>query len=146
MKKRTKLYCTTVVLGIATLGWAFLGAAAGEKTSVDPVGTWKVIYRSTPGNSGFSPTLKVKFEGGKLTGTLNRRHNQQDVEMILQDARLQGNDISFSVRIPPVSGNGPDAIKKFQGTLAGDTIKGKVETEWAGHTQTNNWEAVRIKQ
>jgi hypothetical protein len=66
--------------------------------------------------------------------------------MRLEDAKLKGSVISFTVTIAPVSGNAPNATKKFQGKVSGDSIKGKVETEWAGETRTVDWEAKRIKE
>jgi hypothetical protein len=145
MSTKTHLYSATLAAALAVAVWPLSEASAAEKTAINPTGNWKVTY-GEKSQSTFVPTLKLKLQGDKLTGTLTRRHNQQDVEMRLEDAKLNGSEISFTVTIPPVSGNGPSATRKFKGTVSGDSIKGKVQLEWAGETRTSDWEAKRIRE
>ena len=79
----------------------------------------------------YQPTLILKLQGDKLTGTLSRRHNQQDFQTALENVKIEAGEISFMVRMP-TSGNGPDFVRKFHGKIAGDTMKGAVEGGWAG--------------
>jgi hypothetical protein len=43
--------------------------------------------------------------------------------MVLEDAKLKGSEISFTVAIPPVSGNGPD----YTGRFAGSSVCGSLD-------------------
>lgn len=154
MKSRPHICLSTLILALAAVGWPPGDGAAAETSAVNPTGTWKVTYtdsgKGQTNNSGksqtFQPTLKLKLEGDKLTGTLSRRHNQQDIEMVLQDAKLKAGDISFTVTVTPESGKGQNAVRKFHGKITGDMMQGTVETEWAGQPFTRDWEARRVKQ
>ena len=139
------LSSATLAVALAVTVWPLSEAAAAEKSAVNPTGSWKVTY-GEKSQSTFVPTLKLALQGDKLTGTLTRRHNPQAIEMRLEDPKLKGSEISFRVTIPPVSGNGPSATRKFQGTISGDSITGKVQLEWAGETHPSDWGAKRIKE
>jgi len=154
MKSRPHICLTTLILALAAVGWPPGDGTAAETSPVNPTGTWKVTYtdsdKGQTNNSGksqtFQPTLKLKLEGNKLTGVLTRRRGQQDIEMVLQDAKLEASEISFTVIILPESGKGQNAVRKFHGKITSDTIQGTVETEWAGQPFTRDWEAKRVKQ
>jgi hypothetical protein len=66
--------------------------------------------------------------------------------MVLQDAKLKASEISFTVTVPPESGKGQNAVRKFHGKITGDMIQGTVETEWAGQPFSRDWEARRVKE
>jgi hypothetical protein len=146
MKSRPHICLATLILALAALGWPPGDGTAAEMSSANPTGTWKVTYTYSGKSQTYQPTLKLKLEGDKLTGTLSRSHNQEIVEMVLQDVKLKASEISFTVTIPPQSGNGPNYTRKFHGKIAGDMIKGTVEDEWMGHLPTLDWEAKRVKQ
>lgn len=69
--------------------------------------------------------------------------------------KLKGAQISFTTRQasrfyekgvlqPP--DKSPVTESKFQGAISGDTIKGKVEREFAGNVRTLDWEAKRVQK
>ena len=93
-----------------------LGAVAqAQDKKADPTGTWTW---STPGRDGRPErkfTLKLKLEGEKVTGTLSAPGRGG-----------QSSDVAIS-----------------DGKLSGDTIKGKMEFERNGQTQSRDWEAKR---
>ena len=125
-----------------------LNISAGE-SAVNPTGTWKVTYILDGKTQTYEPTLKLKQEGNKLTGTFTRSHNQQDIEMALEDVKLEASEISFTVSIS--GSGGAKMVRKFHGKIAGDTIKeGTVREIWNGEDQTSDhpfhWEAKRVKE
>ena len=103
----------------------------------DPTGTWtwKVMFN----NNSFDATLKLKLEGDKLTGTMPGRDNQ---ETAISDASFKDNKVSFSVTREI---NGQKRTTKYEGTLSGDTIKGKSTRERDGNVTSTDWEAKRQK-
>jgi hypothetical protein len=125
---------------------------AGEP-SVNPTGSWKVTVITA--NSQARPTaqtLKLKFEGGTLTGaltynsspTVNGRASVS--ELPITEAKLQGDVITFNFTHPPAFGNGPNATYSYQGKISGDTIKGTYTMQWMGQSRTKDWVAERIKE
>src|SRR6266550_7419530 len=124
--------CTILALG---------AVAQAQDKKADPTGTWTW---TTPGRNGGpdrKSTLKLKVEGDKVTGTLSapgRGGQSSDVE--ISEGKLKGDEISFAVT-REVQGNKFTA--KYNGKLSGDSIKGKIETERNGQTQSRDWEAKR---
>jgi len=118
--------CLLFVLG-------FQAQAADKKN--DPTGTWTW---SVPGRDGNTRevTGKLKLEGDKLTGTISGRQNDTAIE----DAKLNGDEISFKVTR---EFNGNKMVQKFTGKISGDSIKGKIETDRGGETNSRDWEAKR---
>ena len=153
MKLRPRACLTTWALTLAFGGFT-LGAAAGsDHSNNDPTGTWRVIISSTNAQARPSAqTLKLKLNGGTLTGTLS--YNSSPVvngqarvsKLPITEAKLQGNGISFNFTHPPAAGNGPNATYSYQGKLSGDAIKGTFTMEWMGQTRTKGWEAQRLKE
>ena len=147
MKLQQNICLTTALLVLAVTGPTL---RAGEP-AVNPTGTWKVTYTRDGKSQTYQPTLKLKLEGDKLTGTFTRRRGQQDIEMVLEDVKLEASEISFMVTIRPESGDGPNMVRKFHGKIAGDTIKeGTVKEDWNGQDPTLDhpllWEAKRVKE
>ena len=122
-----------------------------DKDSADPSGTWNLVTIN-PQTKTKSPehTLKLKLDGGKVTGTLEGRSEINGkvklFEWAIKDTKLQGNDFSFTVTHPPTYGNGPDSTTTYEGKLNGDTMKGKAETEWSGNVMKRDFEAKRVKE
>jgi hypothetical protein len=126
-------------------------ALAAKKVATDPTGTWK-IARGNPETKtkGSERTLKLKLEGGKLTGTIDGQSNINGkvriFEWPIKNTKIQGNDFSFTVSHPPVEGKGPNSTSTYEGKIAGDTMKGRVEVEFAGQTFTRKFERKRVKE
>jgi len=104
----------------------------------DPTGTWK--WTATFNNQSREQTLKLKLEGGKLTGTMPGRNN---TETAIEDGKFEAGKISFKVTRER---NGQKITSNYTGELKDDTIKGKVEGERAnGEKFSRDWEAKREK-
>ena len=126
MKRRDVL-----ALGLALRG--FVGQAqAADKA--DPTGTWKwtVMIQNAPREI----TLKLKLDGDKLTGTIPGRDN---TETPITDATFKDGQIAFSVTRE--RNDGTKFTSKYTGKLDGNTIKGKIESERDGKTNSRDWEA-----
>ena len=146
MKLKQSIYLTIASLALTVMASVLI--SAGEP-DVNPTGTWKVTYTLNGETLTYQPTLKLKQEGDKLTGTFTRRRGQQDIEMPLEDIKLEANEISFTVSIS--GSGGATVVRKFHGKIAGDTIKeGTVKEIWDGEDRTSehplHWEAERVKE
>jgi hypothetical protein len=148
MKLQQSIHLTIALLALTIMAPSLISAG---KPAVNPTGTWKVTYTLDGKPQTYQPTLKLKQEGDKLTGTFTRRHGQQDIEMPLEDVKLEANEISFTVRI--FGSGGATVVRKFHGKIAGDTIKeGTVEETWIWNGEESagerplHWEAKRVKE
>jgi hypothetical protein len=132
------------LIKVVTCAILALGAVAqvqAEDKKADPNGTWTW---TTPGRNGGperKSTLKLKSEGDKLTGTLTAPgRGGQASDTAIADAKLKGDEISFTVTR---EFNNNKVTAKYNGKISGDTIKGKIETERDGQTNSRDWEAKR---
>src|SRR5215510_3431002 len=122
----------TAVAAVVMLGcWAGLVRGAD-----DPTGTWK--WETEVNGQKRESTLKLKLDGDKLTGASVRG----DQETPIEEPTFKDGTVTFKVTRER---NGVKTVRKYTGKLAGDTIKGKVETERDGQVQTMDWEAKRSK-
>ena len=122
-----------LLLGTANYTQAAEGTAAGDWT-------W-----STPGRNGGEPrktTLVLKVEGEKLTGKITSpgRQGGEPQATEISEGKVKGSEVSFQV-VREFNGN--KFTMKYSGKLEGDTIKGKIESERDGQTQSREWEAKR---
>ena len=127
---------------IVTCAILALGAVVqAQDKKADPTGTWTW---TTPGRNGGpdrKSTLKLKVEGDKLTGTLAAPgRGGQSNDSAIADGKLKGDEFSFTV-IREFGGN--KITVKYNGKISGDSIKGKIETERNGQTNSRDWEAKR---
>ena len=141
-----------VLVGLLAVTGLTLSA---EDTAVNPTGTWEL---KTLNASNQPPSfLKLRLEGGKLTGTLSRNAGAKVEQLPLEDAQLKGSEISFAVHVYALHYENnvlqPTDTNKvthsmYQGQISGDTIKGKVEKKsWREETsRTVDWEAKRVKK
>jgi hypothetical protein len=153
---RMKRKVTIALLALALTGLAFRSGAQDKEAAVNPTGTWKSTTLSATGQAASSQTLKLKLEGGKLAGTLSRQAGSKVGQLPLEDAKLNGSDISFATHnyavsyvnnvLQPTDTN-KWSHSKYQGTISGDTIKGKIERKsWnMENSRTLDWEAKRVK-
>jgi hypothetical protein len=151
MKTQNGRLVQTAALAIAALLWSSGASLAADKSAVDPTGTWKIAMIN-PETKAKSPerTLKLKLEGGKLTGNIDGRSEINGkvkiFEWAIKDTKLKGNDIAFTVTHAPTYGNGPDSTTVYEGKITGDIMKGTAETEWSGNTHKRDFEARRVKE
>jgi hypothetical protein len=151
MKSLNSMSVASAALTIAALIWSSGLSTAADKGAIDPSGTWKLVTINSQTKAKSSErTLKLKLEGGKLTGTIDGRSETNGkvklFEWALKDTKLQGNAISFTVTHPPTLGNGPDSTTIYEGKITGDTMKGTAETEWSGNRNKRDFEAKRVKE
>ena len=106
-------------------------------SAAHPTGTWKwtVMF----GDQSREQTAKLKLEGDKLTGAVLGRNNQ---ETAIENATFKDDTISFTVTRER---DGNKFVSKYTGKLAGDEIKGKIESERNGQTMSRDWVAKREK-
>ena len=128
-----------VSCAVLALGALVQAQAADKKT--DPTGTWTWTTPGRQGGPERKSTLKLKLDGDKVTGTLSAPGRQgQASDVNIEEGKLKGDDISFNVT-REFGGN--KFTQKYHGKVSGDSIKGKIEFERNGETQSRDWEAKR---
>jgi hypothetical protein len=100
-------------------------------------GNWNTVLIIGDGNR-IEGTLKLKQDGDKLTGATVRNETETQIE----DGKIAGDEISFKVIRER---DGRKVTAKYKGKITGDTVKGKVESDWSGDWQTLDWEGTREK-
>jgi hypothetical protein len=126
MKRVAAVVCLLAVAGMAR---------AEDKPN--PTGTWK--YTADVNGQSIDVTIKLKLQGGKLTGTVS----VLDTETKIEAGKYKAGEVSFTVH-PEVSGN--KLTIKYRGKIKGDTFKGKREFGGDGATNTREFEAKRSKE
>ena len=119
------------IIGLAILG-ILLGLGSTTVQAADATGTWK--WTSERNGQKMEWTLKLKQDGDKLSGTMAGRQNETAIE----DAKVTGDEISFKV-VREFNGN--KMTQKYKGKVGADTIKGNLEVDRNGETNTRDWEA-----
>jgi hypothetical protein len=116
---------------------AALAATARAEDKPNPTGTWKwtVMF----GNQSREVTLKLKLDGDKLTGAMVGRDNK---ETPIEDATYKDGDVAFKITRER---DGNKFVIKYSGKVTGDTLKGKMEFDRNGETQSRDFEAKRAK-
>ncbi|HAM72305.1 MAG TPA: hypothetical protein DCM86_11735 [Verrucomicrobiales bacterium] len=118
------------------------GAAPVGAADSDPWigGRWKWNF-TMPDGSVVSPVLKIRAdESGGLKATVRFRHA---TEVPVQDFRFSGDQLSFVV---VREGIDRKATIHYSGRLVGETLRGTIESDWAGAFQTYPWEAQRLPE
>lgn len=100
-------------------------------------GNWNSALILPDGNR-IEGVLKLQEQGDKLTGAVVRNNNETSI----QDGKIQGEEISFTVIRER---DGRKVTGKYKAKVAGDTLKGKMESDWSGDWQTLDWEGTRAK-
>jgi hypothetical protein len=98
-------------------------------------GNWNTVLILGDGNR-IEGTLKLKQDADQLTGAMVRNENE------IQDGKIDGDEIIFKVIRDR---DGRKVTAKYKGRISGDTINGKVESDWSGEWQTLDWEGTRGK-
>jgi hypothetical protein len=127
------------VLAVAILMTGILAQARADDQKLDPSGTYLWTVPSRNGGPDRTNTLVLKLDGDKLTGKLTSpgRGGQINNTDII-DGKISGAAVSFSV---VRSFNDNTFTNKYSGTLTDGSIKGKMEFERDGETQSRDWEA-----
>jgi hypothetical protein len=119
--------------GAIILLTAFVGVASAVE---DPTGTWKSTVMF--GKKSQEVTIKLKVEGDKLVGTIGGGSRDAPIT----DGTFKDDKVSFSVIREQ---KGEKLTQKYTGTVSGDTITGKIDTERGGKSRSTDWEAKRQK-
>jgi hypothetical protein len=137
-----KQYAVSSLFTVVTC--AVLALGAFQSRAADATGTWTWTQQGRQGSEGRKMTLKLKAEGEKLTGTLTSpgRQGGDPRETAISDGKAKGDEVSFSVT---VEFNNNKMTRKYSGKVSADTIKGKIEFDRNGETQSRDWEAKREK-
>jgi hypothetical protein len=101
--------------------------------------------RGGRGGFGRSYTIKLKLDGSALSGEMRNAGRGEDINYTpLDDVSYNNGEISFTIKR---EFNGQVVSQeKYTGTMVdADTIQGKVESERDGKTDTQDWEAKRVK-
>jgi hypothetical protein len=120
-----------------TLALAFVGLVSTARAAEDPNGTWK--WTTMFGEKSVEASVKLKADGEKLTGVYIGRGG---METPIENGTFKDGKVSFSVTR---TFNDNKFTVKYNGTVSGDTIKGKSEFDRDGQTQSRDWEAKRQK-
>src|SRR6266702_2059694 len=118
-----------------TLDWQ----AKREKETADTApastgvtGNWH--YQINLSGTDLDLLLSLKQEGEKVTGKVS----VADFELPISEGKVAGNAISFTVAVDR------DDLKftsKYKGTVAGDTIKGRIHSDRDGQDHEYDWNA-----
>src|SRR5437867_10292037 len=139
--KSTQNALTPLIKAVACAILALGAVAQAQDKKADPTGTWTWSQPGRNGGPDRKYTLKLKLEGDKVTGTLSAPgRGGQSSDVAISEGKLKGDEISFAVT-REVGGNKITA--KYTGKISGDSIKGKIETERNGQTQSRDWAAKR---
>jgi hypothetical protein len=119
MKRIRKHIISAITIIIAAIVFAAVLTVSAKSRSVvwDVSGNWKLTIE-TPNGPG-SPSLVLKQEGEKLTGTYKGRFGESPLEGMVKDK-----EIKFTVK---VNAQGQELLIEYSGTVEGDTMKGKVK-------------------
>lgn len=109
-------------------------AAAPRKTAA---GNWKYTLNTTSGQK-MEPLIMLKQDGEKLTGNVAFGENEAPIS----EGTVKDNDLSFKI-VREV--NGRTVTSTYKGKQDGDTIKGKITSNWGGNDRTYDFEANREK-
>ena len=124
----------------ATLVLVFVGMAtlARADDTPNPTGTWKWTMNFGKQQSR-EVTLKLKLDGDTLSGGIVGRDGK---DTPIQNASYKDGAFSFKV---VRERKGATMTVTYTGQVSGDTIKGKIEFERNGMSQSRDWEAKRAK-
>jgi hypothetical protein len=109
--------------------------AKRETAKAAASGNWKTALILADGNR-IEGTLKLKQDGDTLTGVTIRNENETQI----LEGQIAGDEITFKVIRDR---DGRKVTAKYKGKITGDTVKGKVESDWSGDWQTLDWEGTR---
>lgn len=128
-------FVAALALGVVAFG------LVGTVQAADPVtGTW--TWKMTFGQNNDQTrevSLKLKLDGDKVTGSMPGRNN---TETAIENGTFKDGTVSFSITRER---NNMKFTSKYSGKIDGDTLKGKIESERDGKTNSRDWEAKKSK-
>jgi hypothetical protein len=112
------MICAILIVGTSPLVMAANAGAAVAQETVDVTGTW-ALQIDLGGGQGGSPSVALKQEGEKLTGT----YSSQVVGEHQVVGTVKGNAVTFGFE---ASFDGNAVRVTYSGTVEKDTMKGEV--------------------
>jgi hypothetical protein len=106
---------------------------SGADSKANFSGNWKYTF-STPDGNTIEPTMKLKQEADKVTGSVEVNGNDAKIE----DVQLKGNELNFTTRR---EFNENKIVSKYSTRLEGNTIKGKVQVKFNDQERSYDFEA-----
>jgi len=132
----------TIMLGAALVLGATVQSQADDK-KIDPTGTYQWVMPGRNGGPDRTNTLVLKLDGSTLTGKISAPgRGGQAAETTISDAKLAGTNVSFSV---VRTFNDNTFTNRYSGMIADGAIKGKIEFERNGESQSRDWNATLQK-
>ncbi len=125
-----------IVIGL--MAFCPLAVAAENDPSTAPTleGTWRWNF-TMPDGTITRPKLRFTVEEGQLSGTTSFRPG---TEAPVTNLLVNGDQISFQVIRRR---NGEEVLTTYSGKWSEKTIRGRIESNWAGEKQSFDWEAQR---
>ena len=121
-------------------------AVAAFAAEASPAGVWKWTVQGRQGGQGFEQQLTLDYKDGKLTGVMKGRQGGQFTvpDTAISDASFKNGEVKFSVTR---EFNSQSFTTKYEGKLAGDSIKGTFERPGfnGGAPTKGDWDAKRQK-
>ena len=129
-----------LLLAVLLISSAVLASSEKPEIKIDVSGNWKWTMQRQNGG-GREVRLKLEQQGEKLTGTISGMGFGGDAD--IQEGTFKDGKVSFKVTR---TRGGTETITTYTGTLQGDSIKGKAETDTRGQKVPRDWEAQRVKE
>src|SRR5206468_169087 len=100
-------------------------------------GTWQWHF-TMPDGTELQPKLKLKQHGTNLTGSSSVRAG---TDITITNGVIDGDELRFEV---VRRHHEATVTTRYTGRRDGDVIRGKVESNWTGESQSYPWEARRL--
>ncbi len=137
---RTK-FTVLIIAGVfvaGALGLQRVQSADAEVVKKAPTleGTWRWDFVMPDGTTN-RPKLRFSVDEGQLSGKTSFRTG---TETALTNLVVTGDQVRFQV---VRRRSDRDVVTTYSGKWNDESIKGKIESDWAGEKQTFDWEAMR---
>ncbi len=126
-------FTSALTLVVSWLGSSALAADANV------IGTWKSSFTTSDGQT-MQSSLKIKQAGDQLSGTVSGRNGN---EFPMDEVKLTGDQLSLKVTRER---NGEKITMRVVATANGDSLKGKLQSNWGGEDRTVDWVATRVTE
>ncbi len=139
MRFRFGIFLHTLTFCLLFLSRPTRAAEENGKTAHTIDGTWRWNFTMPDGTTS-RPRLILETENGKIAGTSSfRPGNETPITNIVFNGEL----LRFQVIR---NRDGQEIVTTYTGQWSGKTLKGKIESNWAGQKQVYDWDAQRAHE